>query len=89
MHETTDTAEDATKAMIVIDLRGKCSETHSALREPQNEPAAEKPNTAIYPVVFNPYAESTSSETLAMQIPKINRWLAVAYIANLVFGMLS
>ena len=85
----TKITDDAANAMTVIDLRGKCSDTHSAVREPQNEPAAEKPNTATYPVVFNPYAESTSSETLAIQIPKMNRWLAVAYIANLVFGMLS
>jgi hypothetical protein len=54
MHETAEIADDAENAMTVIDLRGKCSETHSAVREPQNEPAAEKPNTATYPVVFNP-----------------------------------
>jgi hypothetical protein len=53
-HETAEIADDAENAMTVIDLRGKCSETHSAVREPQNEPAAEKPNTATYPVVFNP-----------------------------------
>ena len=73
MHEITDTAEETENAMTVIDLRGKCSDTHSAVREPQNEPAAEKPNTATYPVVFNPYAESTSSETLAIQIPRMSR----------------
>ena len=73
MHETSVTADEAEKAMTVIDLRGKCSETHSAVREPQNAPAAEKPNTATYPVVFNPYAESTSNAMLAIQIPKINR----------------
>ena len=73
MHAISVTADEAEKAMTVIDLRGKCSETHSAVSEPQNAPAAEKPNTATYPVVFRPKPESTSQAMLAMQIPKINR----------------
>ena len=54
MHEISVTADEAETAITVIDLRGKCSETHSAVSDPQNAPAAEKPNTATYPVVFNP-----------------------------------